>query len=126
MLNARLNALFETPCNVFLLGAPTLSNTDQSQEYGQLKKNFSFTCKEQNFTAGDIYSFKRNGIPIYDKFTPASTKYIPIVSSGSVVLQILSLDTTDEGTYLCELNFLVSPVLPFAIEGTYIVLFCVF
>jgi len=73
---------------------------------------------EPSFTAGDIYIFKRNGIFLFDQSTPASTKYLPIVSNGSVVINIFSLDTTDEGNYSCELNFLVSPVLPLAIEGT--------
>jgi len=53
---------------------------------------------EPTFSAGDSYIFKRDGTVIFDQSTPAGTKYIPIVSSGSVVLQILSLDTTDEGT----------------------------
>ena len=117
MLNVKFNALFDPMCHDFVLGAPILSKTDPSQEYGQLNKNFSLTCTEQNFTASDIYSFKRNGIPFFDQTTLARTKYIPTVSNGSVVMNIISLDQTDEGIYLCEFNFLVSPVLTFAIEG---------
>jgi len=118
MLNSEFNVLFDTICHDFILGEPTLSNTDPSQEYGHWKNNFSFTCVEPTFTAGDIYSFKQNGIVIVDQSTPARAKYISTVSNGSVVMNILSLDKADEGIYLCELNFLVSPVLPFAIEGT--------
>ena len=110
--NFLLNDIF-----AYISGAPTLSRTGPSQQYGILSENTSLTCSDPSFNESDSYKITKNGRMIVDQTTTARTKYIPTVTNGNIVLQILSLDPTDEGDYLCAIHFLSSPVLHYEIEG---------
>ena len=101
----------------YISGVPTLSRTDPSQQYGILSDTTSLTCSDPSFSASDSYKIRKNGGIIFDETTTARTKYIPTVTNGKIVLQILSLDPTDEGDYLCVIDFLSSPVLHYELEG---------